>query len=451
MAVQIQNIDEILELVRTALENNDLDAALTYIQKLRTPDQADLLEELEDADQTIILSSLTPENSADILEYMDEIEAADVAESMPMEQLARIINEMEADEAADLLGDLAPEKAHLLLSRLEDAGEIQPLLIHPDDSAGGLMTSEFLVLLEDMTCAEALNAIRQWNPEQEDFTYFFVVDHQRHLRGVVHLLRLVSCAPTQRVGKIMDTDVVSIPAGADQEEAARLMSRYDLLALPVVNEEHVIVGVITVDDVLEVVEDEATEDIQRLGGAEPLDQPYLLTSIWKVFKTRIGWLMLLFLTETLTGTVLRYFEDELSQVVALSFFIPLLIGTGGNAGSQTTSTIIRALALQEITLNDALHALWHELRTGALLGIAMATIGYVRALTWGTSPTLAITVALALFTIVVWANGLGSLLPILATAMKIDPTVVSGPVMSTLVDATGLFIYFTIARFIMLR
>lgn len=451
MAVQIQDIDEILELVRAALEDNDLDAALTYIQKLRTPDQADLLEELEDTDQTIILSSLTPENSADILEYMDEIEAADVAESIPMEQLARIINEMEADEAADLLGDLAPEKARLLLSRLEDASEIQPLLIHPDDSAGGLMTSEFLVLLEDMTCAEALNAIRQWSPEQEDFSYFFVVDDQRHLRGVVHLLRLVSCAPTQRVGQIMDTDVISIPAGADQEEAARLMSRYDLLALPVVNKENVIVGVITVDDVLEVVEEEATEDIQRLGGAEPLDQPYLLTSAWKLFRKRIGWLMLLFVTGSLTGTVLRVFEDDLSRVVSLSIFIPLLIGTGGNAGSQTTNTIIRSLAIGDVDLKDAFRTLWHEVRVGFLIGLGMAVFGYIRAIMWDVPPSVALTVALAILAIVIWATSMGSILPLAATALKIDPTVVSGPVMSTLVDATGLFIYFTIARFIVLR
>ncbi len=451
MAVQIQDIDEILELVRTALENNDLDTALAYIQKLRVPDQADLLEELEDADQAIILSNMTPENSADVLEYMDDIEAADVAESIPVEQLARIINEMEADEAADLLGDLAPEKARLLLSRLEDPGEVQPLLIHPDDSAGGLMTSEFLVLLEDMTCAEALNAIRQWSPEQEDFSYFFVVDDQRHLRGVVHLLRLVSCSPTQRVGRIMDTDVVSVPAGADQEEAARLMSRYDLLALPVVNEENVIVGVITVDDVLEVVEDEATEDIQRLGGAEPLDQPYLLTSAWQLFRKRIGWLMLLFITGSLTGTVLRIFEEDLSRVVALSIFIPLLIGTGGNAGSQTTNTVIRSLAVGDIDLKDAFKALWHEVRVGFLIGLGMAVFGYVRAMMWNVSPAVALTVALAILAIVVWATSMGSILPLVATALKIDPTVVSGPVMSTLVDATGLFIYFTIARLIVLR
>jgi magnesium transporter len=207
--------------------------------------------------------------------------------------------------------------------------------------------------------------------------------------------------------------------------------------------------VITLDDVIDVIEDEATEDIQRLGGAEPLEKPYLLTGISQIARKRIGWLLLLFVTESLTGTVLRHFESELQSVVALAFFVPLLIGTGGNAGSQTTSTIIRALAVGDIDLTDALLSLWHELRVGLLLGIGMAVVAYFRALMWGTTSGLAITVALTIMTIVIWANTLGALLPTLAARFHIDPTVVSGPVMSTLVDATGLFIYFTVAHFIL--
>ncbi|RMF49974.1 MAG: magnesium transporter, partial [Anaerolineae bacterium] len=327
----VHDIDSILELVEAALKEGNVEQVITYLSALKSPDQADIFEELDEAEQRAILQRLKPEVSADILEEMEDEEAAELADALPLERLASIINEMEPDEAADLLGDVSPEKARYLLARLEDAAEIRPLLIHPDDSAGGLMTSEFMVLLESMTCAEALQAIRQWDPEQDDISYFFVVDETRHLRGVVSLLRLVSCPPTTPVCEIMDPDVISIQAGADQEEAAKIMTRYDLLALPVVDEHGVIVGVITVDDVLDVLEEEATEDIQRLGGAEPLDQPYLLTSAWELFKKRIGWLMLLFVTGSLTGTVLRIFEEDLSKVVALSIFIPLLIGTGGNA------------------------------------------------------------------------------------------------------------------------
>jgi magnesium transporter len=207
--------------------------------------------------------------------------------------------------------------------------------------------------------------------------------------------------------------------------------------------------VVTIDDVIDVLVDEATEDFHRLGGAQPLEGSYLETSVLRVMRKRINWLVLLFLTESLTGTVLRFFEDEMRSVVALAFFVPLLIGTGGNAGSQTTSTIIRALAIGDVEWRDALKTLWHELRIGIVLGVGMAAIAYLRALMWGSSQGLAATVAAAIFTIVVWANGLGSVLPMLATRLKVDPTVVSGPVMSTLVDATGLFIYFTIARIIL--
>ena len=246
----------------------------------------------------------------------------------------------------------------------------------------------------------------------------------------------------------MDSQVVAVTAGTDQEECARLISKYNLLALPVITENRKLIGVITVDDVIDVLEDETTEDFQRLGGAEPLDQAYLNTGTWTIAKKRIGWLLLLFLTESLTGTVLRFFENEIATVVALSFFIPLLIGTGGNAGSQTTSTIIRALAVGDIDLSDAIRSLWHEMRVGLMLGFGMSIIAYFRAIAWGTSMQLAITVAISIFAIVLWANTLGAILPILAAKLKVDPTVVSGPVMSTLVDATGLFIYFSIAKMI---
>jgi magnesium transporter len=392
------------------------------------------------------LPELNPADSADILEKMDDEEAAELAATLPTEAIIRIVDEMEPDEAADLLGDIPLERARAVLAGMEDPDVVRPLLLHPDDSAGGLMTSEFLALHRRMTAAEAIQAIREWKPEAETVYYLFVVDRRGRLCGVVNLRQLVAADPVTPIAEIMDLEVISVQAETDQEECARLMSRYDLLALPVVDAEGVLLGLVTIDDVVDVLEDEATEDFQRLGGAQPLRRRYLGAGILTVSRKRIGWLLLLFLTETLTGSVLRYFEDELQSVVALAFFVPLLIGTGGNAGSQTISTIIRALAVGEIDLRDALRVLWHELRIGVLLGLAMAGVGYLRALTWGSTVALAQTVALAIFIIVVWANGLGSVLPLVAARLRIDPTVVSGPVMSGLVDATGLLIYFTIAR-----
>jgi magnesium transporter len=447
--MKISTLHNVLGRLRATLECGDWATAASIIEPLRPSDQADLFTELDAKTQVMLLPELNPADSADILEKMDDEEAAELAAILPTEAIIRIVDEMEPDEAADLLGDIPPERAHVVLASLEDPDAVRPLLLHPDDSAGGLMTSELLALRRRMTAAEAIQTIREWKPETETVYYLFVVDHQRRLCGVVNLRQLVVTDPTTPIAEIMDPEVISVQVETDQEECAQLMSRYDLLALPVVDAEGVLLGLVTIDDVVDVLEDEATEDFQRLGGAQPLHRPYLDASILTVSRKRIGWLLLLFLTGTLTGNVLRYFGDELQSVVSLAFFVPLLIGTGGNAGSQTTNTIIRALAVGEIDLRDALRVLWHELRTGVLLGLAMAGVGYLRALTWGATVALAQTVALAIFIIVVWANGLGSVLPLVAARLRIDPTVVSGPVMSTLVDATGLFIYFTIARAIL--
>lgn len=447
--MQTPVLDTVLAHLRAALKNDDLGEAAAIIEALRPPDQADLFAELDDEHQIALLPTLDPADSADILEELADEEAAELVEGLATETVIRIVDKMEPDEAADLLGDIQPDKAQVVLDGLEDADDVRPLLLHPDDSAGGLMTSEFLMLRQRMTAAEAIQSIRSWKPEVETIYYLFVVDQQGRLRGVVSLRQLVTADPPTPIVQIMDPEVISVPAGTDQEECARLMARYDLLALPVVDSGDVLLGVITIDDLIDVLEEETTEDIQRLGGAEPLGRSYLDSSVFTVTRKRVGWLLLLFVTGTLTGSVLQFFEEDLTSVVALMFFVPLLIGTGGNAGSQTTSTIIRALAVGDIDFGDAARTLWHELRTGILLGVLMAVAAYVRAITWGTTQALAATVSLAVLAIVVWANGMGAVLPLLATKLRIDPALVSGPLMSTLVDATGLIIYFVMARLIL--
>lgn len=441
--------DTILQKIHLALEKSDIDSAIQILESLRSADQSEVFDELDSDQQLSLLPHLDPTISADILEDISDNQAAHLVDALPTDKAIKIIDEMEPDEAADLLGDIDKGRAKIILAGLENPEEVRPLLIHPDESAGGLMTSEFLALRLKMTAADAIEALRQWKPETETAYYLFVVDDQERLCGVVSLRQLVISKPNTLIADIMDHEFVSVAVGTDQEECARLMSHYDLLALPVVNGGRKLLGVITIDDVIDVVVDEATEDIQRLGGAIPLSDPYLRSNILSIAKKRIGWLLLLFITGSLTGTVMQYFENDLKSIIALAFFIPLLIGTGGNAGSQTTSTIIRALALGDIEFNDALKALWHELRVGLALGLGMAIIAYLRAITWANSQGLAITISIAILTIVVWANALGALLPIIADRLKIDPTVVSGPVMSTLVDATGLLIYFTIARIIL--
>lgn len=445
--MQLENLDTVLSALRLALKGNQIDEALAILDDLHVPDQAQLFGELDDDEQAALLPQLDPIDSANLLAEMDEDTAAELAAELPTEQLILIVDEMAPDDAADLLAYLEDDQMAAVLEGLEDPEEVRPLLLHPDTSAGGLMTSEFLALRRRMTTAEALQAIREWHPRSDNLiSDLFVVDAQGVLCGVISLRLLIVAEPTAKLLDVMDDEVIAVQVGTDQEGCAQLMSRYNLLALPVVDSQSKLMGVITADDVMDVLEEEATEDIQRLGGAQPLERPYLDTPVFTVMRKRIGWLLLLFITESLTGSVLRHFENELQAAVALSFFIPLLIGTGGNAGSQTTSTIIRALAVGDVRRRDVLWVLWHEARTGLLLSLGMVAVAYGRALMWGTGTSMAVVVSFSIFAIVLWANVLGALLPLGADALGIDPTVVSGPAMSTLVDATGLFIYFTIAR-----
>ena len=443
------NLEDILGKVRASLEMDDLAGAVAAIEALRPPDQADLFYELDHEDQTALLPHLDPEDSADILEELEDEDAARIVASLTREDAVRIIDEMEPDEAADLLVELELETQEYVLSHLEDGAELRPLLLHPEDSAGGLMTSEFLALGRRMTVGEALAALRTWRPDTEDTYDVYLIDREGRLAGEVTMRRLLRADHSTLLTDIVEEESVSALVGTDQEEVAHIMSRYDLVSLPVVDARGVLVGVITIDDVVDVLEEETPEDFQRFGGGEPLEDPYLDSSVLTITRKRIGWLLLLFVTETLTGSVLRHFEEEMAAVVSLAFFIPLLIGTGGNAGSQTTSTIIRALAVEDLDKRGLLRPPGHAPLIGLVLGSIMAVVAYGRALMWDTGQAVALTVAVAIFAIVDWANVLGSVLPILAHRLKIDPTVVSGPAMSTLVDATGLFIYFTIAGLIL--
>jgi len=443
-------LDQTLDQVQACLELGDLAGAIALIEALRPPDQADVFEELPIGEQEMLLPRLDIEDAADILEELEDEDAAELASLFDARTLAPILDQMATDEAADLLGDLQPSQASQALAQMADAGGVQPLLVFPDETAGGLMTTEFLPLRRAMTAAQALVAVREWAPEDEAAYFLFVTDQVGQLSGWISLMDLIKAPPAARLHEVMDADVISIQANADQEECARLMARYDVMSLPVLDEHGMLLGVITIDDLVGVLEDEATEDMQRLGGALPLDRRYLDTPVLQVAWKRVGWLLLLIVTGTLTATVMRSFESLLSAEVALAFFVPLVIGTGGNAGSQTTATIIRALAVGDVDWSDVLTVFWHESRTGLLLGLAMAIVGFIRAVTWGTSVPMALAISSGLLTIVLWANVVGALLPLLASRLRIDPTVISGPLMSTLVDATGLFIYLAMARAILL-
>jgi len=447
-------IDTTLRSIQEALERGDLEAALACLLRLRPEDRADAFADLEDDEQAALLPRLGVPDAADLLEDLDDDHAADMAGALPIGRLADVLDEMEPDEAADVLGDLPPDQAAQALAQMEDADEVRPLLGHPDETAGGLMTTAYFALRRHTTAAQAIDFLRQLDPDARTPYYLYVVDREKRLIGVVGLRNLVVADPQATVETFMDTDVIRVTAGTDQEEVARIMSRYDVAALPVVDEQGRLQGVITQDDVLDVLEEETTEDVLRLGGIEPgpvSNNPYWSQRIFEVARSRFVWLLGLFVAETLTGTVLRHFSSELEAVVSLSFFIPLLIGTGGNAGSQTVTTIIRALALDEVHRKDVLKVLVRELATGIVLGSLLGVVAFGRVLLWGLPTSMAFVVAVTILAICIWANTVGCLVPILADAVGIDPTVMSAPLITTLVDATGLLIYLRVAAWVLTK
>lgn len=448
---QVPELQTALERLRNALSKHDYSQALDVFNDLALGDQVEIFKRLEESQQSALVARLGVGATADLFDRLTDSETLEAAEDLPISLLADILEEMQPDEAADLLGDLSPKQAAQALDEMEDPEDVLPLLGFPDETAGGRMTTEFIAMRRHTRVDQGLDFLRQISPDHEVPYYIFVVDREKRLVGVVGLRELVASAPDTIMEDIMDPEVLLVEAGVDQEEVARQMARHDLSAMPVVDDQHRLVGVITHDDILDVIQEEASEDILHLGGVEAgaiLDIPYWSQRLSNVVRSRFSWLVVLFIAETLTGTVLRHFEEEMRTVIALSFFVPLLIGTGGNAGSQTVATIIRGMAIGEIKRSDLWRVLWRELRAGILLGALVGVVGYFRAILWGVEPELALTVAVTIALICSWATSIGALVPLLATKVGIDPTVVSGPLMTTMIDATGLVIYFSLAALI---
>jgi magnesium transporter len=373
---------------------------------------------------------------------------------MPVEQIGSLLNLMPMDEAAEILLEDVPRRREELLTAMSpgEAAEVRKLMQYPPESAGHMMTERFVRVKPEMTAEETLALLRRIDRDVETVTDLYVLNLEGQLVGVVSLRDVVTADPGCKLEEIMNTHLVMVTPETDQEEVARLVSHYDFLAMPVVSADGKMLGIIPVDDVIDVLVSEATEDILRFGGLEggvAIDQPYFTVSLPLVVRKRIGWLLLLFLAETLTGSVLRLFESELAQVVALSFFIPLLIGTGGNTGAQTVSTLIRGLALGEVRWRDIWRVIRREVLGGLMIGLLLGVVAFGRTLLWGNGIQIALVIALTIVAICTWANTIGALIPLIAHRFRIDPAVVSAPLITTLVDATGLAIYLLIAKTIL--
>ncbi len=442
------DVDVIVEQVRLALASGQWDDAVALVEALRPPDQADLFSDLPPAEQDQLLPRLDLEDSADILEELEEEEAAEIACRLELEDLAAIVDEMEPDEAADLLGDIPPEQASEVLAAMTEPEEVRPLLVHADDTAGGLMTSAPFVLHRGMTAADAIAYLRGIAPDSEDFYYLYIVDEDMHLVGVVSLRQLIVAPPSADLETIMDMEVFQVEASADQEEAARLMARYDLMALPVVDSAGRLIGRITHDDLVDVLEEEATEDIYRLGGVpeeHPPDVPFPVA-----LRTRLPWLVVNLGTAMASAAILSLFEGTIARIAALAAFFPIVAGVAGSAGTQTMTVTVRGLALGEVDPRDGMRALAREFLIGSVNGLTVGLLVALVALIWKGSPMLGVVVGLATLINLVGAAIAGVTVPLGMQVAKVDPALASPILVTTITDTLGYFIYLGLATLVLL-
>ncbi|MBN1657865.1 MAG: magnesium transporter [Anaerolineae bacterium] len=440
-------LDDVLATLRASLERGDLDGAVAAIQALLPADQADLVEGLSGEDQLTLLAQLDPADSADVLEEMEDREAAALAEILPLIDLAGILDEMEVDEAADVLGDLSPERAADALRVMEESGEVLPLLQYPDDTAGGLMTPAIVTLRRRWRAVRALEELRRVEPDADSAYYLFVTDEQGELLGVVSLRNLVVAAPETTVEAMMDPNAISVSVHTDQEDCARILSRYGFLALPVVDDENRLVGVITADDLIEVAENEATEDMYRLvgiSGEERVFSPVRLA----VLK-RLPWLAINMLTLFVAITVVDAFDQIIAGMVALATFLPLVSGEGGNAGSQTTTILVRGLALGEVDSHAAPRIVGKEVGAALINGTAIGLGTGAAIYAWKGEWVISVAVALAMVLNFVMAALSGVLVPLGLKALKVDPAVASAAFVTAITDTLGFLFFLGIATLLL--
>jgi magnesium transporter len=439
-----EEIDRVLEQIRAALEGGQINSAITALASLHPADRADAFSDLPESEQAEILPLLDNQATADLLEEMGDEEAAEVAGGFTTDKLADVLDEMDPDEAADILGDLPPQQAADALAQMEDADDVIPLLGHPDDTAGGLMTSDFIALRRYTTAQMAIDFLRGLQREAATPYYLYVVDRAGKLIGIVGLRDIIVSAPETRMENIMHGDVIHATAGTDQEEVARVMQRYDLLALPVVDTDGRLVGVINYDDIVDVMEEEATEDIYRLANVGDGD-----LAVWSPVRQSIGrrlpWLLINLATAFLAASVISLFEATIAKLAVLAVMQSIIAGMGGNAGTQTLAIMVRGLALGEIEFRDIGRALLREAGIGLLNGLVVGVVVGLAAWAWRGIPILGLVMGLAVVGNLVAAGLAGTLVPLTLKALKLDPALASAVLVTTVTDVVGFGLFLGLA------
>jgi len=446
--------------VSTLIANKDFAGLKTRLSAWLPSDAAPILSELPIEELAALFRGCSKQLAAAVFAYLDHNAKHKLLKMLTQPQAAALLNELPPDDRTEFLNQLPLDLAMQLICLLtpEERKITQDLLAYPEHSVGRMMTLDFVAVHANWTVREALDYIRTHGFDRETLSMIYVTDEEGHLLDDIRVRRFLLSEPETKVSALMDGNFATLAPADDREKALQVFRKYDRIALPVTNHDNRLIGIVTADDMLDVASEEATEDIQKLGGSEALDEPYTTIALTKMVKKRASWLVVLFLGEMLTATAMSYFEDELSKAIILSLFIPLVISSGGNAGSQAATLVIRALALGEFRLRDWWRIMRRELVTGTALGAILGAIGFLRIAIWSqfTSiygphwPLVGATVGVALVGIVLWGSLMGSMLPLLLKRMGFDPATSSAPFVATLVDVTGLIIYFSVALVIML-
>ena len=438
------------DIFRDLLKAREFKAVRSILNVMNAVDIAALLSELEDKDLVLAFRLIPKDKAADVFANMDGSLQSNLVEMFTETELKVILDELFMDDTVDLLEEVPANLVTRILAAVdrETRNKINVLLNYPDDSAGSIMTTEYVDLRKHTTVAQAMRHIKRVGIHKETIYTCYILEH-RKLVGIVTAKDLMTMDDDVTMEEIMETDIKYVTTHSDQEEVVRLFRKYDLLALPVVDADNLMVGIVTVDDAMDVMVDETTEDISRMAAISPNEKSYFDTSVFQHAKSRIGWLLFLMLSSTATGLIITHYEKAFAAVPLLVSFIPMLTGTGGNCGAQSSALIIRGLALDEIHFQDIFKAIFKEFRVAVVVGSMLAVVNGVRIMLMYHDAQIAVILGLSLLVTIVIAKMIGCMLPLLATRINVDPAIMSSPIVSTLVDASSILIYFQIATMVM--
>lgn len=442
------------EVFERLLSEKQYKAIKSIFDTMNPVDTAALLPEFEEKELVLLFRLIPKENASMVFTYIDPEEQQILLEAFTDKELQFIMDEMFIDDTVDIIEEMPANVVKRMLAAAGDKrNAINTILNYPEDSAGSIMTLEYISLHPSMTIGDALKKIKSMGEDSVTVNICYVIEKHK-LLGTISAMDLLTCDDDERITDVMDENTITVHTLTDKEEVAQLFDKYDLLTIPVLDKENCIVGIVTVDDAIDVIQEEAEEDFQKMAAIAPTDKPYLKTSVAELWKNRIPWLILLMISATFTGMIISSFEDALSRLVILTAYIPMLMGTGGNSGSQASVTVIRGLSLGEIEVKDIFKVFWKEIRVSVLCGVSLAVACFVKIIlidglllkTDGVNQTVALVVALTLCVTVICAKVIGCLLPIGAKVLKLDPAVMASPFITTIVDAVSLLVYFGIAR-----